>query len=158
MRVGRGGITLVGLFFMVGVAFLSLGPKMPSDPKSPCIVGGRLSHPFRRALLALVILAISRDLIFGLLLDNESSSALLKFSDSFLGTIFTVGQAFLCVSSAYLVSVFSCLSWPRLRSSAGRSLSPRDAPPKGVGATPAREALAMRGKNWETREAIADPS
>jgi hypothetical protein len=103
MRVGRGGITLVGLFFMVGVAFLSLGPKMPSDPKSPCIVGGRLSHPFRRALLALVILAISRDLIFGLLLDNESSSALLKFSDSFLGTIFTVGQAFLCVSSAYLL-------------------------------------------------------
>eukprot|EP00545_Synedropsis_sp_CCMP1620_P003229 CAMPEP_0119025038 /NCGR_PEP_ID=MMETSP1176-20130426/33033_1 /TAXON_ID=265551 /ORGANISM="Synedropsis recta cf, Strain CCMP1620" /LENGTH=283 /DNA_ID=CAMNT_0006980483 /DNA_START=90 /DNA_END=941 /DNA_ORIENTATION=+ len=96
---------------------------MPSDPpKSPCTIGGRLSHPFRRALLALVILAISRDLIFGILEHTDkSSSAFLKVLDSFIGTIFTVGQAFLCMSTAYLLQ---CQLSNMVNINPGEGLSP----------------------------------
>jgi hypothetical protein len=97
---GRGGEYLEGLFFMVGVGFICLSPRMPSDPKHGCTIGGRISFPFRRAFLALVVLAMAREMVCHLVHDN---SIFFKVFDGVLGTMFTVGQCFMCMTTAYLL-------------------------------------------------------
>ncbi|CAB9518079.1 expressed unknown protein [Seminavis robusta] len=102
MKVGQEVNFLAGQIFMVGVAAVAVLPRVPSDTSSRSI-GGRLSLPFRRALLFLAIVGLVRTLSCHLLLAHRSETMLLKVADAVLGTIQVVGQNFLCLTTAYIL-------------------------------------------------------
>ena len=116
MKVGAEVTYLAGQIFMVGVAAVAVLPRVPSDTLSSSTrVGGRLSHPFRRALLWLVAIGFVRNISCHLWLamshmtngseatTTTSSSSLLTIADAILGTTQVVGQNFLCLTTAYLL-------------------------------------------------------
>ena len=99
----RGGIFLVGIFFMIWVCFVSVEPRMPSDPKGRCVVGGRLSGPFRRSLIGLVGLALFRFFYRSLYDVDDNNSAGFLFLDGILVIAFNVGLSFLCMTTSYVL-------------------------------------------------------
>ena len=100
MKAGPEIHFLAGQLFTMGVAALTIGPRMPSDDTDKVFsIGGRLSHPFRRALLALVVLGLFRTVVCHMLYPN------LVYLDAILSTIHVVGQSFLCLTTAYLLQV-----------------------------------------------------
>uniref|UniRef100_A0A7S2UNU4 Uncharacterized protein n=1 Tax=Attheya septentrionalis TaxID=420275 RepID=A0A7S2UNU4_9STRA len=101
MKAGAEVHFLAGQLFTLGVAALAVGPRMPFDNPDTLSIGGRLSFPFRRGLLGLVVLGIVRVIVCHILFPDLSSSLL----DAILGTIHVVGQSFLCLTTAYLLQV-----------------------------------------------------
>lgn len=93
---------LAGQIFTLGVAAVAIAPRMPSDENLfPSLsVGGRLSFPFRRALVFLVCLGVVR--VFACHVHHPNSSQLAAI-DGVLGTIHVVGQSFLCMTTAYIL-------------------------------------------------------
>lgn len=82
------------------MAVLAIGPRMPFDIPSKRTIGGRLSFPFRRALLALVLLGMTRVVVCHVLFPGWSTF------DAILGTIHVAGQSFLCLTTtAYLLQI-----------------------------------------------------
>ena len=90
---------LAGQLFTLGVAFLATGPRMPFDPpflkSGRSCIGGKLSHPFRRALLGLVVLGMIRILICHVLFSRTLNKTI-QILDELFSTIEIVGQSFLC--------------------------------------------------------------
>lgn len=114
MKVGAEVTFLAGQIFMVGVAAVAVLPRVPSDTlSSSSRVGGRLSHPFRRALVWLVVIGFIRNVSCHLWLAmshmtkgteaTAGSSSLLTIADAILGTLQVAGQNFLCLTTAYLL-------------------------------------------------------
>jgi hypothetical protein len=99
MKAGAEIHFLAGQLFTLGVAALAVCPRMPSDDPDKLTIGGRLSFPFRRALLSLVLLGMVRVLFCHTLFPGLVSL------DAILGTIHVVGQSFLCLTTAYLLQV-----------------------------------------------------
>ena len=97
MKAGAEIHFLAGQLFTLGVAALAVGPRMPFDKPNELAIGGRLSHPFRRALLGLVVLGAIRVVFCHILFPSWS------LLDAVLGTIHVVGQSFLCLTTAYLL-------------------------------------------------------
>ena len=93
MKAGAEVNFVAGQLFTLGVALLAVGPRMPFDKPSEIGVGGRLSYPFRRALLVLVALGATRVIFCHILFPSWS------LCDALLGTIHVVGQSFLERSS-----------------------------------------------------------
>jgi hypothetical protein len=113
----RGGIFLSGIFFMIWIVFVCVEPRMPSNPKG-CSIGGRLSSPFRRALLGLVLFASLR-----LILCTLFDMTLLFFVivDGILVTIFNLGLSFLCMTTSY---VLQCQLTDLINIQPGQNLMP----------------------------------
>mmetsp|Transcript_3233 Transcript_3233/g.9195 ORF Transcript_3233/g.9195 Transcript_3233/m.9195 type:complete len:310 (+) Transcript_3233:1175-2104(+) len=88
---------LAGQVFTLGVATLAVAPRMPFDDART--VGGKLSFPFRRALLALVAIGMFRVVVCHILFPGLSSL------DAILGTTHVIGQSFLCLTTAYLLQL-----------------------------------------------------
>ena len=70
------------------------------------MVGGRLSHPYRKALLLLVTIEVIRlvcfhHIVFPYL--DVDKHYVLGFVDAVIGIVHVVGQSFLCLTTAYLL-------------------------------------------------------
>jgi hypothetical protein len=101
MKAGAEAHFLAGQIFTVGIAAVAILPRMPSDPQRDFFsVGGKLSYPFRRALLALVAIGTIR--VLGCHLHHPNSK-FLRICDGVLGTLHVVGQSFLCMTTAYIL-------------------------------------------------------
>ena len=120
MKVGAEVHFLSGQVFMAGVAAVAILPRVPSDIIHDSRIGGRLSLPFRRALLWLIGIGIVRTLACHLLAyddqnvsdfsnespHNSNSSApskILTIVDAALAAIQVTGQSFLCLTTAYIL-------------------------------------------------------
>ena len=99
MKAGAEIHFLAGQLFTLGVATLAVGPRMPFDKPNELAIGGRLSYPFRRSLLGLVILGAIRVVLCHIFFPGWS------MLDAVLGTVHVVGQSFLCLTTAYLLQV-----------------------------------------------------
>lgn len=99
MKAGAEAHFLAGQIFTLGIAAVAILPRMPSD-ESNCTVGGKLSYPFRRALLGLTMIGIIRTIGFHL---HHPNSVFLRTLDVALGTLHVVGQSFLCLTTAYIL-------------------------------------------------------
>jgi len=98
MKAGAEIHFLSGQIFMLGVTLLTVSPRLPFD--KAVSIGGKLSFPFRRALIWLMALGIVRTLSCHL---HHPDSSVLAASDAVLGTIQVVGQVFLCLTTAYIL-------------------------------------------------------
>jgi hypothetical protein len=87
------------VFCITRVAFICVEPRMPSDPKG-CSIGGRMSSPFRRALLGLLLLATTRFVISKML---DMALFHVALIDGILVTCFNVGLSFLCMITSYIL-------------------------------------------------------
>ena len=99
MKAGAEIHFLAGQLFTLGVAVLAVGPRMPFDKPHELSIGGRLSFPYRCALLGLVALGMIRVVVCHIVFPSFSSL------DAVLGTIHVVGKSFLCLTTAYLLQV-----------------------------------------------------
>lgn len=104
MKAGSEIHFLAGQVFILGVACTSIVPRLPSDDNRFSI-GGRLSSPFRRALVVLVAIGILRVSVFHFVLPFDNDSAILHVLDGTLGATQVFGQSFLCLTTAYLLQV-----------------------------------------------------
>ena len=106
MKSGEEEYYVAGQIFTVGIVLMALLPRMPSDQGNDLSVGGKLSNPFRKGLLALVIIGLIRVVCFHHILfpylDVEKDS-FWSVVDSVLGILHTSGQSFLCLTTAYLL-------------------------------------------------------
>lgn len=100
MKAGPEAHFLSGQLFTLGIAAIAIVPRMPSD-KHPWTIGGRLSFPFRRALIGLVIIGLLRVICFHTV--PIDSNQLLLALDAIFGTINVIGQSFLCLTTPYLL-------------------------------------------------------
>jgi hypothetical protein len=101
MKAGAEAHFLAGQIFTIGIAAVAILPRMPSDPQRDFFsVGGKLSYPFRRALLVLIAIGLVR--VLGCHLHHPNSK-FLRICDGILGTIHVVGQSFLCMTTAYIL-------------------------------------------------------
>mmetsp|Transcript_44806 Transcript_44806/g.136796 ORF Transcript_44806/g.136796 Transcript_44806/m.136796 type:complete len:320 (-) Transcript_44806:102-1061(-) len=100
MRAGVEVHFLAGQIFTLGIAAVAILPRIPSDPPGTLCVGGRLSHPFRRALIGLIAIGFVRVVGFHL---YHPDSTFLRAVDAFLGTVHVAGQSFLCLTTAYIL-------------------------------------------------------
>ena len=72
-------------------------------------IGGKLSYPFRRALLALISIGMIRVICFHVLIqpslddDQSSNNKVVVVFDATFATIHVIGQSFLCLTTAYLL-------------------------------------------------------
>jgi hypothetical protein len=100
VKAGPEAHFLAGQIFTLGIAAIAVVPRMPSDSHIWAI-GGKLSFPFRRSLLGLIILGLVRAICFHVrpIDANEFLLAL----DGIFGTIHVIGQSFLCLTTAYLL-------------------------------------------------------
>jgi len=80
---------------MLGVTVLAASPRLPFD--EAISIGGKLSFPFRRALIWLLELGILRTLACHF---HHPNSSTLATVDAVLGTIQVIGQVFLCLMTA----------------------------------------------------------
>ena len=113
MKVGAEVHFLSGQVFMLGVAAIAILPRVPSDITHNSSIGGRLSLPFRRALVWLIGIGIVRTLACHLItvdqsvgeLNTDSSkiASILAIVDATLATIQITGQSFLCLTTAYIM-------------------------------------------------------
>ena len=101
MKAGPEAHFLSGQLFMLGIAAVAVLPRMPSDTQR-WTIGGRLSFPFRRALLILVAISLFRVVCFHVISIDSTSLYLLEL-DAALGTVHVIGQTFLCLTTAYLL-------------------------------------------------------
>mmetsp|Transcript_8392 Transcript_8392/g.13888 ORF Transcript_8392/g.13888 Transcript_8392/m.13888 type:complete len:299 (-) Transcript_8392:112-1008(-) len=120
MKAGAEVHFLAGQIFTLGVAAVAIAPRMPSDDNlfPSFSVGGRLSFPFRRALVFLVCLGVIRVLVCHV---HHPNSMQLAAIDGVLGTVHVVGQSFLCLATAYLLE---CKLENYINIEPGRSLLP----------------------------------
>lgn len=102
MKAGAEVHFLAGQIFMMGIAAVAIAPRVPSDSNMfPSLsIGGRLSFPFRRALIWLIAIGIVRTLACHL---HHPDSSVLAAIDGVLGTVQVVGQSFLCMTTAYIL-------------------------------------------------------
>ena len=120
MKAGAEVHFLAGQIFSLGVAVLTVAVRMPLD-RNVCpslSIGGQLSYPFRRALVGLVVIGVVRILACHL---HHFDSTLLGTIDGVLGVIHVVGQAFLCLATAYILQ---CQLENYINIEPGRSLLP----------------------------------
>lgn len=113
MKVGAEVNFLSGQVFMLGVAAIAILPRVPSDTTHNSRIGGRLSLPFRRALLWLIGIGIVRTLACHLVAVDQAAgevnaysstiSHILTIADAALATIQITGQSFLCLTTAYIM-------------------------------------------------------
>jgi len=120
MKAGTEVHYLAGQIFTLGIAAVAILPRMPGDSSvSNYSIGGKLSYPFRRALIGLVCVGWIRvlgchvlfssalmgetDGTFSSSINNNSAVSMIKLVDAMLGTIHVVGQTFLCLTTAYLL-------------------------------------------------------
>ena len=111
MKSGPEAHFLSGQIFMLGIAAVAVLPRMPSDTAQGCTIGGRLSFPFRRALLLLIGISVVRLLCFHVLVqvddndanDGRGGGGFLAAMDATLETVHVIGQTFLCLTTAYLL-------------------------------------------------------
>ena len=120
MKAGPEAHFLAGQLFTMGVAAMAILPRMPSDHifdnddhddgrqcrSNMRTIGGKLSYPFRRALLALISVGMIRVLCFHVILpldDDQSNNKVVVVLDATLATIHVIGQSFLCLTTAYLL-------------------------------------------------------
>lgn len=112
MKAGSEIHFLAGQVFILGVACTAIVPRLPSDDRNVYSIGGRLSGPFRRALVALVTIGILRVSVCHFLFpfaaddNNNSTTPTTTFFhavDGILDAIQVVGQSFLCLTTAYLL-------------------------------------------------------
>ena len=103
MKAGPEAHFLSGQIFTLGILAVAILPRMPSDDPHRLTVGGQLSFPFRRALLALVSIGLFRLICFHLVPMDDSSSKYLVAIDSMFETLQVIGQSFLCLTTAYLL-------------------------------------------------------
>ena len=101
MKAGPEAHFLSGQIFTLGIIAVAVVPRMPSD-RHRWTVGGRLSFPFRRALLWLVCIGLFRVVCFHLV-PIDSSSTYIIAMDSTFETIQVIGQSFLCLTTAYIL-------------------------------------------------------
>jgi len=99
MKAGTEVHFLAGQIFSIGIVALAIMPRMPMD--LPNTIGGDLSHPFRKALLGLVAIGIIR--VLGCHVYHPDDAPLLRAVDTILGTVYVVGQSFLCLTTAYIL-------------------------------------------------------
>jgi len=99
MKAGTEVHFLAGQIFSIGIVALAILPRMPLD--LPGTIGGDLSHPFRKALLGLVIIGVVR--VLGCHVYHPDDAPWLRWVDIVLGTIHVVGQSFLCLTTAYIL-------------------------------------------------------
>lgn len=104
MKAGAEVHFLAGQIFTLAIAAVAILPRMPTD-HSGCTIGGKLSHPFRRALVGLLIIGVVR--VFGCHLHHPDSS-FLRLADGVLGTLHVIGQSFLCLTTAYILRCQLC--------------------------------------------------
>lgn len=98
MKAGAEVHFISGQMFMIGVALITIVPRLPFDTNLS--IGGRLSFPFRRALVWLISIGIIRTLSCHL---HHPKSVSLAVVDAILGTVQAVGQSFLCLTTAYIL-------------------------------------------------------
>lgn len=98
MKTGAEIHFLAGQLFTIGLAAIVVLPRMPFDEVGT--IGGRLSFPFRRALLMLVIIGLIRVMSCHI---RPITASWMLILDGVLGTIHVVGQSFLCLTTAYLL-------------------------------------------------------
>mmetsp|Transcript_7006 Transcript_7006/g.19632 ORF Transcript_7006/g.19632 Transcript_7006/m.19632 type:complete len:295 (+) Transcript_7006:97-981(+) len=108
MKSGEEIHFVAGQLFTIGVAIVATGPRMPSDDSQKWTVGGKLSHPFRKALLHLVAIGLIRlvcfhHILFPYLDLEQQDNQIWNVLDAILGIIHVVGQSFLCLTTAYLL-------------------------------------------------------
>ncbi|KAL3906523.1 MAG: hypothetical protein SGILL_009235, partial [Bacillariaceae sp.] len=82
---------------ILGVTLIAVVPRMPLDAK--CSIGGNLSRNFRKLLLCIVAINLSRLFLSG----NESYSPEFGFFSDFLGVIEVMGLSFLCYLTPYIL-------------------------------------------------------
>jgi len=88
---------VAGQIFTICVALLAVAPRMPFDSNGT--IGGKLSFPFRRALLLLVAVGVTRVLVCHIFFPGQI------FLDNLLGIVHVVGQSFLCLTTAYILQL-----------------------------------------------------
>lgn len=103
MKAGPEAHFLSGQVFMLGIAAVAVLPRMPSDTEQ-WTIGGRLSFPFRRALLFLIGISLARLFCFHVVIAlDDSTRGILVAMDAALETVHVIGQTFLCLTTAYLL-------------------------------------------------------
>lgn len=88
-------------FFVLGVAAAAVIPRQPSDHAGYWSVGGRLSHNFRKMLLAIVAVNFCR-----LFLSDDvppEKSGLYQLESDLLGVVEVTGLTFLCFGVPYVL-------------------------------------------------------
>jgi len=109
MKAGSEIHFLAGQVFILGVACAAIAPRLPSDDHDRYSIGGRLSGPFRRALVVLVTIGIARVSVCHFLFpfddhsNNSPTATFFHAVDMILDAIQVVGQSFLCLTTAYLL-------------------------------------------------------
>jgi hypothetical protein len=84
-------------FLIWGVTLIAVVPRMPLDDKWS--LGGKLSRNFRKLLLLIVAINLSRLFLSG----NESYRPEFGFFSDFLGVIEVTGLSFLCYLTPYIL-------------------------------------------------------
>jgi len=88
-------------FLILGVVAASVIPRQPSDNGGVWSIGGRLSHNFRKLLLAIVAVNFCR--LF--LSDDLQKSGTYQLGSDLLGVVEITGLTFLCFLTPYVLEV-----------------------------------------------------